>query len=110
MTKSVNGVYASEVAYIATSEYLGGQYIALAGASVAATIPTGTKMVLISAEGGAAYYAVNATGETPAASDESPGYVPADNIRFVYPVSNLSTIHVFGAAGAKARLEYYSEG
>jgi len=110
MTKSVNGVYASEVAYIATSEYLDGQCIVLTGDSAAATIPTGTKMVLISAEGGAVYYAVNATGEPPAASAESPGYVPQDAVRFVYPVSNLNTIHVFGAAGAKARLEYYSEG
>jgi len=110
MVKNINGVYADEVAYIATSQYLGGEYIALAGDSVAATIPTGTKMVLISAEGGAVYYAVNATGEPPAASNESPGYVPQDAVRFVYPVSNLNTIHVFGAAGAKARLEYYSEG
>lgn len=110
MTKNVNGVYAGEVAYIAASQYLGGQYIALAGASAAATIPDGTTMVIISAEGGAVYYEVNATGETPAADSESPGYVPADNIRFVYPVNNLNTIHVFGASGAKARLEYYSEG
>ena len=110
MVKNINGVYADEVAYVASSEYLGGQYIALAGASDAAALPEGTAMVIISAEGGPVYYEVNAAGETPAASDEIPGYVPQDAVRFVYPVSNLNTIHVFGASGAKARLEYYSEG
>lgn len=104
--KAIGNQYAQEVAVMASAEYLGGECIALAGAADEATIPAGATMALISAEGGAVYYAVNDVD----ADGDSPGYVPADNLRFVYSISNLETLHVYGAADVKAHIEYYREG
>lgn len=105
MTRKIGDTYAQEVAYTAAADYKGGETLEPNGASVAATIPAGTTMVFVSAEGGPIYYAINAAP----ADANSPGYVPQDTLRVVFSIANLTSLAIFGAAGAKAHIEYYQD-
>lgn len=85
--------------------YSGGETIVPAGASAAATIPAGANCAIISAEGGAAYYVVNAA----AASAASPGFVPENMRSVIPPIDNLTSLKVFGAIGVTVHIEYYED-
>jgi len=100
-----DGRQGRDVAFMPTAQHNGGETIEPAGSSTEATIPDGTTLVFISAEGGAVYYEVNGTD----ADADSPGYVPEDNQRVIFSCSNLSTLFVYAAASVKAHIEYYKE-
>lgn len=105
MTRAIGNTYAQETAIVASVTYLGGESIEPDGSSAAATLPDGTTTVIISAEGGAAYYELNGTD----ADASSPGYVPEDGFRAVLGVSNLETLFVYAAASVIVHLEYYQD-
>lgn len=50
--------------------------------------------VVIAAEDGKCYYAINAAF----AQADSPGYIPTDGERTIGPIGNLTSIHITGAA------------
>lgn len=85
--------------------YKGGEAIVPNGSSTAATIPEGANCAILSAEGGAAYYAVNAAS----ASASSPGFVPENMRSVVPPIDNLTSLKVFAAAGVTVHVEYYAD-
>lgn len=84
--------------------YLGEQSITMDGTSKAATLPAGTNSIAISAETAAVRFSVNGT-----ASANSGGYVPVDQQRNVYKLANLTSLALFGVAGAIAHLIYYKQ-
>lgn len=84
--------------------YLGEQSIAMNGSSQACTLPADTNMVEIAAEGGDVRYTVNA-----AASADSGGYIPSGQKGYVFKLSNLTSLALFGASPAKAHMLYYKE-
>lgn len=86
-------------------EYISGETITPAGASTAVTIPSSARSFIVSAEGGAAYYAINAAFATAA----SPGYVPGGGSATVGPLSNLNTLHVWAAAGVTVHIMFFRE-
>lgn len=103
MTKNVDGVYAQEVVVIGLT-YLGEQSITMNGASQAATLPTGTNFVEISAEGGVVRFTINDD-----ASADSGGYVPEDNTRYIPKLDNLTSLALFGESPVVAHLIYRQE-
>ena len=78
-----------------------GQRLTMAGAAQTATIPPGTTLVRLAAEGGELRWALS--GQTPSAT--SPGLLPEDAVEFI-EVDGDSTLKVFGAAGSFANLLY----
>jgi len=84
--------------------YLGEESIAMDGTSQPATLPPGTNMVEISAEGGPVRFTING-----AASVSSGGYVPSDQTRYVLKLDNLASLALFGAAPTVAHLIYLLE-
>ena len=91
-----------DMGMVVLSTYLSGTAIAPAGTAVVLSPPTGTNWALISAEGAACYYAVNAATADAAA----PGYVPANNNGFVFPVDNFGSVAVFQVSGT-VHVQYY---
>lgn len=86
--------------------YTGGQTFMPSGTSTAATLPANTDTVLIRAEGGDLYWAINPGGA--AASANSAGYVASGQMGFVGPMNGLTGLKLYSAAGAaKAHLEYW---
>jgi hypothetical protein len=84
-------------------QYEGGEAISGNDANQAATIPSGTTTVIVMAEGGPVYCAVNGT-----ASTSSPFYCPEDQARILGPYSNLKSLGVYAATGDTAHLAYES--
>lgn len=95
-----DGSYA-DVVSVPDSLYLGEEEIKGNGASQAATLPAGTKLVWISAEDGVAYATVNG-----AASTGSGTYCPQDGTRPVGPYSNMTSLAVYAANGVTVHLTY----
>lgn len=85
-------------------DHLGGTCCVPNGGTVSLTLPTGTRSVYFRAEGGAAYYDVNAA----AAGTVTPGYVPSNNADMVFTCDNLASVSVFAAAGVQVHIQYYS--
>ena len=96
-----NGEFVNSIESIVTAEYLGEQTLTGNGASQAATLPDDTNSVLVYAEGGAVYVAVNA-----AASAGSGIYIPDGGFGFIGAYLNLTSLAVFATAPAKAHLVY----
>ena len=87
-------------------EYLGGDVITLAGASVqVTTLPRICSAYRIKARGGAVYYEMNGT----VASADSPGYVAVNTGELEGPITGLTRLDVFGAQGAIAHITFYRE-
>ncbi len=104
--KASDGKYYQEVA-VEPLAYKGGETLTPNGKSTACTIPSGANMVAIAANGGDVYYAINPGAG--AASAASPGFVKDGQHWIVGPLSNLTALKVYTAAGAaKAHIEYYA--
>jgi len=104
--KASDGKYYQEVA-VEPLAYKGGETLTPNGVSTACTIPEGTNMAVIAANGGDVYYAINPGAG--AASAASPGFVKDGQHWIVGPLSNLTALKVYTAAGAaKAHIEYYA--
>ena len=87
-------------------DHLGGDVVALAGASVqAVTLPAICTMFQIRARGGAVYYEINGA----VASVDSSGYVADGSGAVEGPLSELSRLDVFGAQGAFAHITFYKQ-
>lgn len=84
-------------------EYLGEERVTLADDAAALTLPDGTTVVWIKAEGGAVRYTINDD-----ASATSAGYIPEDTGEVIGPLSNLESFSVYGATGAYANVNYYA--
>ena len=95
--KASEGKYYQEVA-IEPLAYKGGETLTPNGASTACTIPAGTNMAAIAANGGDVYYAINPGAGN--ASAASPGFVKDGQHWVVGPLSNLAGLKVYTAAGA----------
>lgn len=104
MTKNIgDGRLAQETVAIGWT-FLGEESITMDGTSKAATLPTGTNVVEISAETGAVRFTVNGT-----ASANSGGYVPVDQTRYLLKLENLTSLALFGTASNVGHLNYYQE-
>jgi len=90
---------------LASWHYVGGERLVCNG-SVLANVPAEATAFAIAAEGGAVYYSVN--GLT--AGTTSPGYIVADGMQTVGPLSNLVRLAVYGGgATVYAHVQYYRE-
>lgn len=85
--------------------YLGEERITCDGTSQALTLPVGTQIVEIEAEGGLLYWSLNGNP----AQASSGGYIPEDQGRIVGPLANLNSVNVQGAVGAYAHVMYFRE-
>lgn len=104
MTKDVgDGRLAAETVAIGWT-YLGEESLDMDSTSQDATLPAGTNVLEISAEGGAVRFTINDD-----ASADSGGYVPEDQTRYVLKLENLTSLAVFGVSPAIAHLNYYQE-
>lgn len=87
-------------------EYLGGETLLDTDVSgQALNIPSEASIIEIEAEDAECYYAIN----SPVASANSPGYVPAEGGRVIGPLSNLASLTVRGAAGSIVHVMYFKE-
>ena len=86
------------------STYLGGTAVSPNGTATALVPDTGATSAQIRPAGAACYYIVN--GGT--ATTNWPGYVPADQIGFVFPIDNFGTLTVSQASGT-AHVQYYQD-
>jgi hypothetical protein len=84
--------------------YLGEQTITGNSANQNATLPTGTNMVLLSAESGAMRFTINA-----AATANSGGYVPENTQVWIIKLANLTSLGIYGVSPAKVHITYYQE-
>lgn len=85
-------------------QYLDGERVTANG-SAACTIPSGADCFQIAAVGGDVYYEINPEGD---ASAESPGYVAEGMRAFEGPLTNLTSLKVFGGgATVYAHIQYY---
>lgn len=78
---------------------LGGERLTMAGAAQPATIPVGTNLIRLAAEGGDLRYSFSG-----AATSSSPGYLPAGVVEYIRHIGSLS---VYGPSGAFANLIYF---
>lgn len=85
-------------------EITGGETLVLAGANAVATLPQGTTIVQIAAEGANVSYAFG-----PIASALSPGFVPENGRVVEGPLRDFNNLSCFGGADAIAHLIYYRE-
>jgi hypothetical protein len=83
--------------------HMGGTCVIPAGGTVSLTLPDGVVSLHIIPEGGAVYYAVNAT----AAGTVTMGYVPADTNGLIFEAVNITSVSVFAAAGVQVHTQYY---
>jgi hypothetical protein len=90
---------------LAPGTYLGQQVIAGNDSNQNATIPAGTTVIYVMAEGGPVGCTVNGTSASVAAA----GYhCPENAIRLIGPFSNITSLGVFAATGDNAHLIYES--
>ena len=90
-----------------TSEYVSGTAVACGTVSTSVTIPTGANNAFISARGAAVYYTINGTAASASASG---GYIQENGAGYVFPISNLTALHVIGGGtAAVAHVQFYSE-
>lgn len=82
--------------------YLGAQRLANDGLNVA-SLPSGTTVIVVTAETGAIRYEINGSAD----ANSTP--VPQDQTRVIGPLSNLLSFSVFNAGGSVAYLEFYAE-
>lgn len=85
-------------------DHLGGTACAPAGGTVSLTLPTGARSVYFRAEGGAAYYNVNAVAN----GTVTPGYIPSGGNDMIFACDNLGTVSVYAAAGVVIHTQFYS--
>lgn len=104
MTDTITTVNKQSSSLDTSAVYLGEQMIIGNGASQAATLPTGTSTVWITAEGGAVYATINAAGSASAGI-----YVPDGQKALVGPYSNLTSLGIFATAPAKAHMIYEAQ-
>lgn len=74
------------------------------GGTVSLTLPTGTNAVYFRAEGGNAYYNVNAVAN----GTVTPGFIPQNMNDMVFHCDNLASVSVFAAAGVTVHIQYYT--
>lgn len=86
-------------------EYIEGLSIILAGVSQVVAVPSSARSFIVSAEAGPVYYALNAAFAVAA----SPGYVPTGGSATVGPLSNLDSLHIWGAAATVAHIQFFRE-
>ncbi|KKN49197.1 hypothetical protein LCGC14_0645380 [marine sediment metagenome] len=91
--------------YLPRWHYLGGERLELDEGPTAATLPEGTEIFEISAEGGNISYSINTLN----ANVNSSGWVPQNGGRIHGPLSNLTQLSLWGALGEIAHLLYYRE-
>lgn len=84
--------------------YINEQTITGNGASQPATLPSGTSVVWITAEGGAVYATINGSG-----SANSGHYIPDGQKMIIGPYSNLTSLGIFATSPAKAHLVYETQ-
>jgi hypothetical protein len=95
----------SGVASLLPGTYLGQQVLSfVSAANQNATIPTGTKGIWITAEGGKVYAAINTT----AAPTSAGVYISDGNTRFTGSYNGISSLGVYAASGIYAHLIYES--
>ena len=87
-------------------EFLGGEKLDMDGTSIALTIPSSTSVVEIRASGVAVYFQINQPGF---ATANSHGYLPDGGAEIIGPIFNLSSLDVYGEAGAYAHVIYFAE-
>ena len=103
--KNMGAFYAQEVTN--PIAYTGGETLTPNGSSTACTLPTNTNYAVIAAEGGDVYYAINPGAGAAAAT--SAGYIASGTHWIVGPLTSLTSLKVYAAAGsAKAHCEYYT--
>ena len=90
--------------YLPHWRYLGGETITGNAASQAATLPVGTQIFEIDAEGGDVQYDMNAVAANP-----GPGFVPENGARIQGPLANLASLNVYAAVGVIIHILYYAE-
>jgi len=93
-----------DVASVGGYAYLGEEAIDMDGSAKPATLPANTNFVEISAEGGDVFFSINANADA-----DSGGYVPENTLRYTLKLSNLTSLSLFGEAGATAHLLYRQE-
>jgi hypothetical protein len=93
-----------ETVSFSPGSYRGEQVIAGNGANQNSTLPSGTKFIWISAEGGKAYVSVNAA----AAPTTSGLYIPDGQIRSIGPYASIISLGVYAAVGVSVHLIYES--
>ena len=87
-------------------QYMGGNVYTPNGVSTNVPVPSRATAFTIAANGGDVYYAINQgfAGLT------SPGFVPQSWHWVEGPLSNMTTLHVYSAAGAtKVHVSFYCE-
>ena len=96
---------ASDLVRLADMIYLGGERIALNAADATANMPETTEAFCIRANVGDVYYVINGG----AAAATSPGYVPKNMVDWQGYIVNLENLHVYGAAGVFAHIQYFKQ-
>lgn len=87
-------------------EVLGGDVVTPGGASVNVnSMPRNCDSFQLKARGGDVYYVMNGA----AASANSPGFAAENTGSFEGPITGLTRLDVFGAAGAVAHITFYRE-
>ena len=86
--------------------YMGGYVSTPGGISTQLTIPAGATIVELAARDEGLYYTINGTG---AAAATSPGYVSDGSRELVGPLSNLTRLDIFMAAGGVAHVQFSRE-
>jgi hypothetical protein len=74
----------------------------LDGAAATVTVPSGADTFEVVAEGGAVRFEINDD-----ATASSAGYVPENTGRVVGPLTNLTSLSVYGASGVYANVIFY---
>jgi hypothetical protein len=93
-----------DVASIGGLTFKGEESITMNGSAKAATLPSGTNFVEISAENLPVRFTLNGT-----ATANSGGYVPAEQARYILKQTTLTSLSLYGASGGVAHLNYYQE-
>ena len=91
---------------VSLSTYLSGTAAVCGTTSTQITVPAGATSAFIHAAGAAVYWNINGAS----AGTTSPGYVASDTHGLVFPIDNLATLYVAGAAAASvAHIEFYQD-
>jgi hypothetical protein len=77
-----------------------GQRLTMAGSAQAATVPAGTTLVRLAAEGGDLRWSLSG-----AATGTSPGWLPEGAVEYI-EATDADTLSIYGSAGAYANLLY----
>lgn len=84
--------------------HLGGTACIPNGGTVSLSLPTGTGAVYFRAEGGKAFYNVNAVAN----GTVTPGYVPDGGNDMIFHIDNLASVSVYAAAGVTIHTQFYT--